>query len=485
MLKKTDSYKVSHHYAYPPGTTRIKAYLEARVGARYPKTMFFGLQPRLHQLQEQFHTGSILAAEARWEAHGLPFNRPGWEHILFRHNGRLPLLIRAVPEGSLVPEGNVLMTVENTDPEVPWLTTWVETVLMRTWYPTTVATRSAYCKMVLAKYRKLTSDDQNVDFSLHDFGARGVSCEDEARLGGMAHLVNFKGTDTYEAIEAANLEYETGDDGYQTHGYSIPAMEHSTVIAWGRDREEAAYRNFIEQSLARGKKMVACVSDSYDFHHTVESIWCGSMLEWVRARHAADGLVVVIRPDSGDAVQENLFALEMIAMRAGFTKNSKGFKVLPPYYRLIQGDGNNNETDIERVCEALRFYGWSTENIAFGMGAGLLRKVDRDTQRFAYKPCAAKIDESWVSIAKTPLTDPTKASKGGDLDLLVGPDGQYVTVNDDRVLTGPLDTTPNALRLAGYKSALETVFVNGTITRFQSFDDIRARAAAALAQEAA
>ncbi len=495
IMTQTDSYKTSHFYAYPPGLTRLRAYLEARTGARYPKTLFFGLQAVLPNIatmpwDEEWEEGDVAQAAERWAAHGVPFNEAGWDYIREKHGGRLPLRIRAVAEGSLVPEGNVLFTVENTDPEVPWLVTWVETVLMRVWYGCTVATRSFYCKKVFAKYRALTSNDLNVDFSLHDFGARGVSSEQEACLGGMAHLVNFKGTDTFEAIEAANAFYGDEDpDEYKTYGFSIPAMEHSTVIAWGRDREAEAYLNMIDQSLARGHKMVACVSDSYDFRNAVENIWCGTLLEKVRQRHLDEGLVVVIRPDSGDAVQENLFALETIGAKAGCTKNSKGYRVLPPYFRLIQGDGNNNETDLERLCRALMERGWSTENAGAGMGAGLLRKVDRDTQRFAYKPSQAEIAGEWVSIAKNPLTDPTKASKGGNLDLLIGPSGNYVTVNDERVLTGVVAEDQARLPLreeleaGGYTSALETVFEDGEIKRFQTFDEIRDRAAAALAKE--
>uniref|UniRef100_A0A914RP69 Uncharacterized protein n=1 Tax=Parascaris equorum TaxID=6256 RepID=A0A914RP69_PAREQ len=49
-----------------------------------------------------------------------------FEHSLKKHNGFLPLRIKAVPEGTVVPVKNVLFTVENTDPEVPWLTNWFE-----------------------------------------------------------------------------------------------------------------------------------------------------------------------------------------------------------------------------------------------------------------------------------------------------------------------------------------------------------------------
>jgi nicotinamide phosphoribosyltransferase len=483
-LLKTDSYKSSHWYMYPPETTRMKAYLEARSGGRYLQTMFFGLQPRLDQLPNFVTYGDVRDAAKKWAAHGLPFNADGWYRLVEKHGGVLPLRIRAVDEGSVVPEGNVLVTVETTDPEFAWLGTWVETLLSRVWYTSTVATRSFACKQVLYKYLKMTSTgDANalVQFMLHDFGGRGVSCEEEARLGGMAHLVNFMGTDTMEAIEAANEYYPTKDDEYKTYGYSIPALEHSTVMLWGRAREADMYRNAIKQSIDRGHKLIACVSDTYDFRNCVEKIWCGELFDYV----ANSGAKVVIRPDSGDAVEENLWTMDCFSRtRPGaVTVNAKGYRVLPAFFGLIQGDNNNNETDLERVARAFMAAGCSTENIAFGMGAGLLRKVDRDTCRYAYKPCEADVAGETIEVAKKPITDRAKWSKGGNVDLLRGPAGDYITVNDHEVLNGPpVDKTPAEYRDEGYGSALRTVWYNGLKCVPFSFYDVRDRAAAAFAR---
>jgi nicotinamide phosphoribosyltransferase len=130
-------------------------------------------------------------------AHGEPFNRAGWQYILDTHRGYLPVVIRAVPEGTVVPVSNVLATIENTDPECFWLTTWLETALLRAvWYGTTVSTQSYTIKQVILDYLERTGDPSTIDFKLHDFGARGVSSLESAGIGGAAHLVNFMGTDT-------------------------------------------------------------------------------------------------------------------------------------------------------------------------------------------------------------------------------------------------------------------------------------------------
>jgi nicotinamide phosphoribosyltransferase len=146
----------------------------------------------------------------------VPFNRAGWQYILDTYNGYLPLEIQAVPEGSVVATHNVLVQVQNTDANCAWLTSYIETALLRAvWYPTTVATVSYQCKQVIARYLAATADSMDgLLFKLHDFGARGASSEETAALGGMAHLVNFMGSDTVNAIVAARRYYQEPMAGF-------------------------------------------------------------------------------------------------------------------------------------------------------------------------------------------------------------------------------------------------------------------------------
>ena len=204
ILLNADSYKVSMFKQYPAGTTGVYSYIEAR-GGRFNETVFFGLQAFIKEyLTTPITQADIDIADEILTAHGEPFNREGWQYILDNCGGYLPVVIRAVPEGSVVPVKNVLCVIENTDRNVPWLTTWVETALLRAiWYPTTVATQSWNIKRVIAEYLEKTGDPSLIDFKLHDFGARGVSSLESAGLGGAAHLVNFMGTDTISGILAA------------------------------------------------------------------------------------------------------------------------------------------------------------------------------------------------------------------------------------------------------------------------------------------
>lgn len=306
IILSTDSYKHSHFLQYPPEARAISAYGESRHNDFADEVLFLGLQPFLQDyLGRPIVRADIEEAADLCAAHGVPFNRAGWEAILNDHGGFLPLEISALPEGSMVPTSVPLYQVVNTDDRMPWLTTFVETALLRAvWYPTTVATLSRQCKSVIAAGLDRTSDDPagQLPFKLHDFGARGVSSGESAALGGMAHLVNFSGTDTLEGILAARRYY-----GADMPGFSIPAAEHSTMTSWGRDREQAAYENMLDSFDGEGR-LVAVVSDSYDLDHAVEAIWGGSLRDKVLGRQGT----LVVRPDSGDPVETPLRTLKSV-----------------------------------------------------------------------------------------------------------------------------------------------------------------------------
>lgn len=279
-LLDTDSYKASHWLQYPPGTSGMFSYVESR-GGQYPATVFFGLQYILKQyLSQPIEAWMVEEAKAFYQAHGEPFNEEGWTYIVRELEGRLPIRIRAVPEGMVIPNHNVLMTVESTDPQVFWVVSWLETLLMRVWYPVTVATRSWNVRQTIYAALQQTADDPDgeIGFKLHDFGARGVSSRESSGIGGMAHLVNFLGSDTVQGVLYANRFYCC-----DMAGFSIPAAEHSTMTAWGKAGEEAAYSNMVRQ-FAKPGALVAVVSDSYDIWNAVENLW-GSALKQATDYH--------------------------------------------------------------------------------------------------------------------------------------------------------------------------------------------------------
>lgn len=455
----TDSYKHSHFRQYPPEARVISAYVEARPGGASDVVLFLGLQPYLiDYLGRAVTTADIDEAEAVCVAHGVPFNRAGWQAIVDDYGGHLPLEIRALPEGSVVPAGVPLVQVENTDPRMPWLTTFVETALLRAvWYPSTVATMSWQCRQVIRAGLERTSEDVEgqLPFKLHDFGAHGVSSGESAGLGGLAHLVNFQGTDTMEGLLAARRYYAA-----DMAGFSIPAAEHSTMTSWGEAREADAYRTMLDAFDGPGR-LVAVVSDSYDLDAAVQDIWGSTLRDHVLARQGT----LVVRPDSGDPIETPLRTIAKLWDAFGGTTNAKGFRVLDPHVRVIQGDGMTAET-IGRLIERLIAAGFAIDNIAFGMGAGLLQKVNRDTLRFAMK-ANAMLDAHgvWHDVFKHPATDPAKASKAGRQAVVLR-DGAMVAARRDAVAPGD--------------DLLVPVWRNGEMLVRHTFDAVRARASAGL-----
>ncbi|XP_074626775.1 nicotinamide phosphoribosyltransferase-like [Acropora palmata] len=457
ILLITDSYKVSHHKQYPPGTSILFSYFESR-GGKFPEVCFFGLQ----YLIKRWLVGQVVTAEKIRQAKDFYqlhfgynlFNEEGWLHILEKHGGKLPLRIRAVPEGSVVPVKNVLFTVQNTDPDCPWLTNWVETLLVQCWYPMTVATNSRAQKKIIAEFLSETADNLNgLPFKLHDFGFRGSTSVEAASLGGAAHLVNFLGSDTVAGMILARNYY-----GCEIAGFSIPAAEHSTITTWGRHGESKAFRNMLEQFPSG---LVACVSDSYNIWEACEKYWGEQLKELVVNRGKDNNGVLVIRPDSGDPAEVVVKVLEILRGKFGSEKNSKGFYMLPPYLRIIQGDGISYET-LTEILESMKRHKWSADNIAFGSGGALLQKIDRDTQKCAYKCCFAVINDNPVNVYKQPITDAAKHSKKGLLSLEVDEEGRYVTVEEGR---GNAD-----------KDLLQTVFEDGVLVKEYTFAEVRENA---------
>lgn len=466
LLLNTDSYKASHWLQYPPGADATFFYVESR-GGTHDRTVFFGLQAILKEyLARPITHADVDEAGQVFAAHGEPFNEQGWRYIVDHHGGLLPVRIRAVPEGTVVPTHNALMTIESTDPNAFWAPSYLETLLLRIWYPITVATISWHAKQTLRQFLQRTSDDPEgqLPFKLHDFGSRGVSSVESAAIGGAAHLVNFLGTDTVSALQLAKAYYHE-----PMAGYSIPAAEHSTITSWGRDNEVEAYRNMLRR-FAKPGATVAVVSDSYDIFHAIREYWGKALKQEV----IDSGATVVIRPDSGDPVAVVHQCMELLDDAFGHTLNGKGYKVLN-HVRIIQGDGIN-PTSIRAILERITSAGYATDNIAFGMGGALLQRLDRDTQKFALKCSAVRVDGRWIDVYKDPATDKGKQSKRGRMTLLRHREyGNYRTASaspETASLAG-IDLPP------GYDDAMVTVWENGQLVNDWSLAQIRERANAA------
>lgn len=451
IILNTDSYKLSHFGFEEAGTTKMISYIEAREGGEYDETIFFGLQYFLKKyMQTRITMNMIDQAEKVIEAHGLPFNRKGWEYIVKERGGRIPLKIKAVKEGTLVPTGNALVVIENTDPNCAWVTSYFETSILRAvWYGTTVATRAFEFRKLIKRFLEETGDPSELDYKLIDFGSRGASSKESAEIAGAAHQISFAGTDNIVGILAA-MEYYNSPE---VPSHSIPATEHTVTISWGPDREKEFFENALDVYGGEGK-MISVVSDTYSMENALK-LWGEDLKEKV----LESGSTIVVRPDSGVPVDQVLRAVKVLDSYYGSTVNDKGYKLLNPAVRVIQGDGINLDSVLE-ILEKLKSEGYSASNVTFGCGGYLLQDLTRDTLRFAMKGSYVEVNREIREIRKTVETDPTKASKAGNLMLVRTKNGQLRTIRLEDISSS---VTP----------VMDTVYFDGVINREQKLSDIR------------
>lgn len=455
IILLSDSYKFGGHWnMLPEGTDTVYSYFESRTGGKWNEVTFFGFQ----YIAEKHLTGQVVTREKIEEAAlyarkhfgtEAGFNRVGWEHILNEWGGKLPVIIKALPEGLTVPSGCVLLTIHNLGGRpTAWLTGFLETVLTHVWYGSTVATQSRHAKKLIRHFLEQTSDGGLLDFFIHDFGCRSVTCMEQAGFGGAAHLINFKGTDTVPALKFVHNVYGADLD---TLAYSVPATEHSIMTPMGPTGESNIVGRLVEQ-FPTG--ILSVVGDSFNIYDFADKI-CGQTYH--DAILARDG-VFVIRPDSGDPEEVMLKLVNILWNRFGGTTNSKGYRVVNPKVRLLWGDGINLD-GVRDVLGNFMVNGWAAENVAcFGIGSNLLQRVNRDDLRFAFKCCAHYRDGKWVDVFKSPI-EGGKNSKRGRLKLVRDGD-TYKTVR---------------LEESG-EDVLVTVFESGELVKKYTFDEVRENA---------
>lgn len=452
IIDLSDSYKFCHWEALPTDLEGLFAYLESR-GGRYKSTVFFGLQAILEEFFTVLITPEMVDEAEEFEtAHGFDFNRAGWDRIVNVHGGRLPIRIKAVKEGSVVPFKNALLTVESMDSELAWLVTYVETALVRMWYPMTVATRIHEMKRKIVKYwDKAATNLDGLGFALLDFSARGCTSLGANFLGGSAYLASFMGSDSAGAIRYANYYYR-----HPMAGFSVKATEHSVMCSYTREYERDSFRQLINR-VGRPGKILSVVSDTWDIYQATQ--YWAELAPEVKAL----GVKLVVRPDSGEYLEVLPKLYAILEKGFGYTINQKGYKVLDGV-QLLWGDGID-ENSIEPILDmVVNQLGYSPETILLGSGGGLMQNdINRDTSKVAYKASAVKRRSvnagEWFGISKNPITDPGKMSKQGRL-MLVHDAGGYSTVQEG----------------SGWQEdQMDVVFEMSTVLRIQDLEDIRTR----------
>jgi nicotinamide phosphoribosyltransferase len=475
ILFKTDSYKISHPTMYPEGTVNNFGYFESRNGAEIDETVFVGLQyVMIEHLQGQLITSwKIDEAEELYKHHfndDTVFNREPWEYILREHGGRLPIRIKAVPEGTPIPTSNILLSVEILDEKcqwvLGWLTNYLDSLLTQLWYPCTVASRSRELKKIVktALDKSCMIPDVMLPYMIHDFGFRGTTGVEAASIGGFGHLVNFLGTDTVMAMVFAR-DYYNGE--LNNLGKSVRATEHSISTGYGKNRE----KDYVLETLKKHPNgIISMVSDTYNITNFVDKVIreCKEEIlqRWFNGKAQLNKLV--IRPDSkrweGDTPHSQIiWILETLWDIFGGKVNEKGYRELHPAVGVIYGDGLTKDeikSIYNNVTNHFNFKGkiaFDASAVVCGQGGGLLQKLNRDTQKFAFKSSAQKRNDTWYDVQKEPL-DKMKSSKTGRL-ALIKENGKYQTIREDE--------------LGDRENILQTVFEMGTIQKFYNLEEVR------------
>jgi len=457
-----DSYKIDHVHQYPKGTTKVYSNLTARY-AHDPdikEYVVFGIQYLLIEyLQRQFNANffakkkqDVLRDYKRRIDGILGKDAVNIDHIAALHDlGRLPVHIKALPEGTLCPIGVPCMTITNTHDDFFWLPNFLETLISTTlWGMMTSATTALRFRKLLQAGADVTSDEtEMVNWQCHDFSMRGMFGVEAAAMSGAAHLLFFTGTDCIPAIDFLE-EYYLADSDAELIGGSVPATEHSVMCMDGAAGEYDTYKRLLTDVYKTG--IVSVVSDTWDYWTVIEEY-----LPLLKPTIIERDGKLVIRPDSGDPVQIILETIPKLWDIFGGTINSKGYKQLDPHIGLIYGDGINIKR-AETIVLGLLNLGFSSTNVVFGVGSYTYQYVTRDTLGTAMKATYGEVNGEAREIYKDPKTDSgiKRSAKG------------LLKVTGDKELIQQVSWQQEELGM------LRTVFLNGRIEK-TTLKEIRER----------
>ena len=454
-LSRTDVYKMGHMEQYAPGTSRVYSYLQARSRRAYSHCAFFGLQYYLREYLHQgiSHNDAERFIHRRRQVLGVSSPDVDRRIMALAELGYWPVEIKAVPEGTVLPVQNVLMTLESTMDDFHWAPGFLESLLLKVWYPTTCLTNSMAYRRAAEEFTR-----QDTRFLVHDFGYRSDTSEESAAISGAAHLVAFSGSDTLVAQDFIDYHYnEIGQLRPPCYMSSVPATEHSVMCSYGRENEMQAFEQMLDLYPSG---IVSIVSDTY-------SIWdvCTKILPALKSRILSRNGRVVIRPDSGDPVKilcgdedaeigspAYLGVVRLLAREFGTAKlEGTPLVTLNPAVGVIYGDGMYLAR-YQQALVRLNSMGFDGSTLVIGVG-GILRSGTRDTLGMAIKATEVVRDGARVPIFKDPVTDPGKKSHMGRLALR----------NRET-----FDMQPE-----GCETDLVPVFRDGCITRHFTFDEVR------------
>lgn len=483
----TDFYKVAHREQYPAGTEVVYSTWTPRSGNHAPNIKMVtavGFQGFIKEYLMEFFDENffgrskeeIVAEYSRYMKHCLFVQNPHTKHIEDLHDlGYLPLLIKAVDEGTQVPFRVPMLTIENTHNDFFWLTNYFETLMSNNlWKQATTASIAKVYRGILNEAAlETTGSTAGVEFQGHDFSMRGMSGLEDSARSGIGHLLSFAGTDTIPAIQYLEQYYGANVEK-ELVGCSVNATEHSVMCAGGADNEFETYRRLIEDTYPTG--IVSIVSDTWDLWDVITNT-LPKLKDSIMARDGGPESLdkVVIRPDSGDPVKiicgdpdadinspARKGVVELLHDIFGGTTTEQGFKLLDSHIGAIYGDAITIERCTE-ICAQLKAKGFASTNVVFGIGSYTYQYNTRDTLGFAMKSTSVTIDGERRAIFKDPATDNgVKKSALGRVEVAME-SGQLVCYDEANTKTSDSE------------DLLTTVFENGKLIKETTLAEIKER----------
>lgn len=475
----SDTYKQIHNKIYPKGLTKLVSYWTPRRSMlkEQDHMVFFGLQAFIKKYLIKYFNNVFFKLSA-YEIQTLytysmdiQLGKGNYNisPILKLHKlGYLPIRIRAIPEGTLVPMGVPCIEITNTHPDFAWVVQWIECILqVELWKPCAHATIGhMYRELANFYYEKTCDNILRPEMACSDFGMRGMSCMEEAKRCSAAWLLSFDKTSTIPAIDYLD-KYYYANCYDNSIGIGAISTEHSVMASnYAVDGDEITFAKRMLTELYPNASF-SMVSDTYDYWNMIDNILPACKEEIMQHNGK-----LLVRPDSGDMVEIAVKTIEKLWNTFGGTVNSKGYKVLDPHIGIIYGDGctlNN----VKQVWEELEKKRFAANNIVFGVGAfcfsaivepdGRMVVITRDTFGIAMKATYGEVDGKPIMIYKDPKTDTSRLKKShkGCCGLYYG-EGWELKCKD------------------GYKGIrhggpLLTVFENGEIFHQETFEEIRNR----------
>lgn len=487
-LLLADGYKHAHAEQFPKGLTKLVSYMTPRMSRleNSKEMVFFGLQAfcktyLIDYFNENFFNlpeDEVVKEYTRVLDVMLGKGNYGIEKVRNLHRlQRLPITIKCLPEGTLVPMQVPCLSIENTHPDFAWVVQWCESLLScEIWKMCNHATVGYLFRQVVNKYYDLTVDNTPKSKAMSDFGFRGLSCLQEAQKASTAWLCSFAGTSCIPAIPYIEYNYNE-DNTKETFATNALSTEHAVMASnFTVDGDELT---FIKRLLTEiyPNASFSMVSDTYDLYGLIDTL-----LPQCREEILNHNGKLLIRPDSGDICDVACTTVKKLYAQFPGETNSKGYKTLNPKIGVVYGDGITTYT-AEKIYKRLMDEGYAANCIVFGAGSlsfnafvenNELKVMTRDSFSVAIKATWGQIKtengEKEIFIFKNPKTDQNtsthksfKKSQKGLCHVFKDENGK-ITYTDEHYSNEKFDN-----------DLLETVFKDGKIVKEYRLKEIRDR----------